>query len=97
MQIFSCISVYFTNIFPSSLYPDINTLDWGSANLLAVALGSVVYVWNADTSSIKELYRTGFTSQYNTAVKWDQSGRLLAVAKSDGEIQVRVVQYPLQW
>ena len=27
----------------------------GSANLLAVALGGVVYVWNADTSSIKEL------------------------------------------
>ena len=64
-----CISVYFTNIFPSSSYPDINTLDWGSANLLAVALGSVVYVWNADTSSIKELCRTGFTSQYITAVK----------------------------
>ena len=28
----------------------------GSANLLVVALGSVVYMWNADTSSIKELY-----------------------------------------
>ena len=55
-----------------------------------MALGSVVYVWNADTSSIKELCRTGFTSQYITAAKWDQSGRLLPVATNDGEIQVEL-------
>ena len=91
-MLYKCI--FHKYIFASSSYPDINTLDWG--NLLAVALGSVVYVWNADTSSIKELCRTE-SSQHITAVKWDQSGRLLAAATSDGEIQVRVVQYQLPW
>jgi cell division cycle protein 20 (cofactor of APC complex) len=27
----------------------LNLLDWSSNNILAVALGSAVYLWNADT------------------------------------------------
>lgn len=33
----------------------LNLLDWSSENLLAVALGRTVYIWNAETGDINEL------------------------------------------
>lgn len=34
---------------------DLNLVDWSSSNILAVALGSTVYLWNAGTGQIEEL------------------------------------------
>ena len=35
----------------------LNLLDWGANNVLAVALGRTVYLWNAATGGIEELYQ----------------------------------------
>lgn len=33
----------------------LNLIDWGSTNQVAVALGCVVYLWNADSGDIQQL------------------------------------------
>ena len=37
----------------------LNLVDWSSQNILAVALESSVYVWNATTSTVQELCDVG--------------------------------------
>jgi len=37
----------------------LNLVDWSSQNILAVALDSIVYVWNATTSTVQELCDVG--------------------------------------
>ena len=67
---------------------DINTLDWGHSNSLAVALGNTLYIWKSDSGSITELYQTPFPDDYITSVQWDPNGNYLAVGTSDCEVQV---------
>jgi cell division cycle protein 20 (cofactor of APC complex) len=66
----------------------INTLDWGSSNSLAVALGNTLYIWKSDTGSITELYRTQFSEDYITSVQWDPDGHYLAIGTSDCDVQI---------
>ncbi|KAK7295491.1 hypothetical protein RJT34_18400 [Clitoria ternatea] len=35
----------------------LNLLDWGSSNVLSIALGNTVYLWNASNCSTAELHR----------------------------------------
>lgn len=37
----------------------LNLVDWSAQNILAVALESIVYVWNATTSTVQELCDVG--------------------------------------
>lgn len=50
----------------------LNLLDWSSSNLLAVALGQSLYVWNATTSEITKLLE--FDGVPITSVAWMGSG-----------------------
>lgn len=50
----------------------LNLLDWSSSNLLAVALGQSLYVWNATTSEITKLLE--FDGVPITSVAWMNSG-----------------------
>ena len=36
----------------------LNLLDWSSTNILAVGLGSAVYLWNASTCQVMYMYCT---------------------------------------
>ena len=36
-----------------------NLVDWSSQNILAVGLGSCVYLWSASTSKVTKLYDLG--------------------------------------
>ena len=47
----------------------LNLVDWSASNVLAVALGSAVYIWNACTSSVGMLCDVG-ESDGITAVSW---------------------------
>lgn len=46
----------------------LNLVDWGSTNVLAVGLGSCVYLWNANTSSVNKLCE--LPSEPVTSVQW---------------------------
>lgn len=66
----------------------LNLLDWGSSNVLGVALGPAVYLWHADTGSCDELLRLESESDYVSSVSWAKDGRHLAVGLSDSRTQI---------
>lgn len=66
---------------------DLNLLDWGSNNILAVALGSSVYLWNATTGTIDQLMELE-GSDYVCSVNWTAEGNTLAVGTFNGPVQV---------
>jgi cell division cycle 20, cofactor of APC complex len=48
----------------------LNLVDWNSQNVLAVALGTAVYLWNAGTGDIEQLMETSSEGDYITSVSW---------------------------
>eukprot|EP00180_Rhodochaete_pulchella_P000500 Plantae.Rhodophyta-Rhodochaete_pulchella.ctg13512.p1 GENE.Plantae.Rhodophyta-Rhodochaete_pulchella.ctg13512~~Plantae.Rhodophyta-Rhodochaete_pulchella.ctg13512.p1 ORF type:complete len:512 (-),score=39.28 Plantae.Rhodophyta-Rhodochaete_pulchella.ctg13512:1069-2397(-) len=66
----------------------LNLLDWNQSNVLAVALGQIVYLWNASTGSIDQLCELSNPSDYITSVAWIQDGNHLAVGTSTCDVQL---------
>lgn len=67
----------------------LNLVDWSSLNVLAVGLGSCVYLWSACTSKVTKLCDLGVSSQDSiTSVAWTQKGTHLAVGVNNGEVQI---------
>ena len=77
----------------------LNLLDWGqSSNVLAVALGPAVYLWNAGTGAISELMSVGAaaagggsaTDDYITSVSWckEAGNGYLAIGTAGADVQV---------
>lgn len=65
----------------------LNLLDWSSENMLAVALGSTVYLWDAVTSSIEELVTVDEQGPV-TSVSWAPDGKYLAVGFNNSDVQL---------
>ncbi len=65
----------------------LNLVDWSSTNILAVGLGSCVYLWSATSSKVTKLYDLG-SSDSVTSVQWSNRGNLLAVGTNSGSLQV---------
>ena len=67
----------------------LNLVDWSSLNVLAVGLGSCVYLWSACTSKVTKLCDLGGQPQDAvTSVSWTQRGTYLAVGVNRGEVQI---------
>lgn len=66
----------------------LNLLDWSSNNLLAVALGQTVYLWNATTGDIDTLMTTAGETDYVSSVSWIGQGNILAVGTESGTAQL---------
>ncbi|KAK7100259.1 cell division cycle protein 20 homolog isoform X2 [Littorina saxatilis] len=66
----------------------LNLLDWSVNNQLAVCLGGSVYLWNASTGDIKQLFQVDGPEEYIGAVSWIKEGNYLAVGTSSGEVQL---------
>ncbi|KAJ0407528.1 hypothetical protein ATCC90586_002193 [Pythium insidiosum] len=65
----------------------LNLIDWSATNVLAVGLGSVVYLWSACTSKVTKLCDLG-PSDSVASVAWSQRGTLLSVGTNSGDIQL---------
>ncbi|CAM9656511.1 unnamed protein product, partial [Ectocarpus fasciculatus] len=65
----------------------LNLLSWGSNDVLAVALGQCVYLWNAKSGDINELCSLEGEQDYVSSVSWTASGTHLAVGTAGGETQ----------
>lgn len=63
----------------------LNLVDWSSQNVLAVGLGSCVYLWSATTSKVTKLYDLGSQGSI-TSIGWSLNGACLAVGTSSGEL-----------
>ncbi|KAF4423744.1 cell division cycle 20 1 cofactor-APC complex [Fusarium acutatum] len=64
----------------------LNLVDWGSANILGVGLGSSVYMWNAQTSKVNKLCT--LDDDTVTSVSWIQKGTHLAIGTGKGLVQI---------
>jgi cell division cycle 20-like protein 1, cofactor of APC complex len=66
----------------------LNLVDWSSQNVLAVGLGSCVYLWSACTSKVTKLCDLAVSEDMVTSVAWAQRGTHLAVGTNKGEVQL---------
>lgn len=66
----------------------LNLLDWGSSNVLSIALGSTVYLWDAADGSTSELVTIDEESGPVTSVKWAPDGRHIAIGLNNSEVQL---------
>ncbi|KAF7833615.1 cell division cycle 20.2, cofactor of APC complex-like [Senna tora] len=66
----------------------LNLLDWGSGNVLAIALGNTVYLWDATTGSTSELVTVEDEDGPITSVSWAPDGRHIAVGLNNSEVQL---------
>ncbi|CAN7015649.1 unnamed protein product [Brassica rapa subsp. trilocularis] len=66
----------------------LNLLDWGSANVLAIALGHTVYLWDASTGSTSELVTIDDEKGPVTSINWAPDGRHVAVGLNNSEVQL---------
>lgn len=65
----------------------LNILDWGNNNILAIALNSTVYLWNASNGEITELFTC--ENGYISSVSWIKEGTdFLAVGTSTNQVQL---------
>lgn len=64
----------------------LNLVDWGSANVLGVGLGSSVYLWNAQTSRVNKLCT--LEDDTVTSVSWIQKGTHVAIGTGKGLVQI---------
>ena len=66
----------------------LNLIDWGSHNILAVALNSTVYLWNASSGDIQELCSCKDEDDFVSSVKYIDGGEYLAVGTNLNAVQL---------
>ncbi|KAL8463322.1 hypothetical protein ACS0TY_034105 [Phlomoides rotata] len=66
----------------------LNLLDWGSRNVLSIALGSTVYLWDASDGSTSELVTIDEEMGPVTSVKFAPDGKQIAVGLNNSEVQL---------
>ncbi|XP_020246789.1 cell division cycle 20.2, cofactor of APC complex-like [Asparagus officinalis] len=66
----------------------LNLLDWGSSNVLSIALGNTVYLWNASNGSASELVTIDEDVGPVTSVSWAPDGQHIAVGLNISHIQL---------
>ncbi|XP_059639496.1 cell division cycle 20.2, cofactor of APC complex-like [Cornus florida] len=66
----------------------LNLLDWSSSNIVAIALGNSVYLWNAANGATSALVVIDEEIGHVTSVRWAPDGVHLAVGLSNSHIQL---------
>ncbi|XP_055689335.1 fizzy-related protein homolog [Lutzomyia longipalpis] len=66
----------------------LNLVDWSNLNVLAVGLGSCVYLWSACTSQVTRLCDLHGDSNSVTSVAWNERGTYVAVGTHHGYVTV---------
>lgn len=69
----------------------LNLVDWSETNCIGVALGSSVYIWNANTSRVTKLLQLSDTNHV-CSVQWSRTGKHLAVGTKQGTVHLWDVQ-----
>ncbi|XP_053666795.1 cell division cycle protein 20 homolog [Anopheles marshallii] len=65
----------------------LNLMDWSMDNVIAVALGSSVYLWNAATGTIEMLFENE-GNDHACSLGWIHEGHILAVGTSAGTVEL---------
>ena len=65
----------------------LNLVDWSKQNILAVGLGSCIYLWSATNSKVTKLSDIGPNNRV-TSVQWSRDGNQFAVGTHTGDLQI---------
>ncbi|KAJ7964533.1 FIZZY-related 2 [Quillaja saponaria] len=65
----------------------LNLVDWSSQNVLAVGLGTCVYLWSASNSKVTKLCDLG-PHDGVCSIQWTREGSYISVGTSLGQVQV---------
>ncbi|KAG5239862.1 B-type cell cycle switch protein [Salix suchowensis] len=65
----------------------LNLVDWSSQNVLAVGLGTCVYLWTASNSKVTRLCDLGHNDSV-CSVQWTREGSYISVGTHEGQVQV---------
>ncbi|MCI25087.1 cell division cycle 20.5 cofactor of APC complex-like, partial [Trifolium medium] len=66
-----------------------STLDWGKNNILAVGLGTEIYLWNSVTADVSRLFKgQRILNDYPTSVSWSEDSKYLATGFVDSQLQL---------
>ena len=65
----------------------LNLVDWSASNVLAVGLGTCVYLWSACTSKVTKLCELDPDDSV-CSVAWTQRGTYLGIGTNSGEVQI---------
>ncbi|XP_043830561.1 fizzy-related protein homolog [Dromiciops gliroides] len=66
----------------------LNLLDWSCLNVIAVGLGTRVYLWSAATCQVTRLCELSGDGDSLTSVGWSERGKLVAVGTQKGSVQI---------
>ncbi|KAL1207457.1 Cell division cycle 20.2, cofactor of APC complex [Cardamine amara subsp. amara] len=66
----------------------LDLLDWGSANVLAIALGNTVYLWDASSCSVSELVTIDEEIGPVTSINWAPDGIRIAVGLNNSQVEL---------
>tara|TARA_R110002050_G_scaffold67051_3_gene145282 strand:- start:401 stop:1705 length:1305 start_codon:yes stop_codon:yes gene_type:complete len=66
----------------------LNLLDWSSTDLVAIAMGRDVYVWNNYTEEATKMLQLENEFDYVTSLKWHADGRVLALGTASNTVQL---------
>ena len=75
-------------ILHPTLFSDLNNLDWGKNNYVAIGLGFEVYLWSASDGSVRKLMEMSGEGEYVSSVSWSGNGKFLAIGGSNAAIQL---------
>lgn len=70
------------------IHSDLNLIDWGRLNVLAVALSEYVYLWDAALGQVVLLKKMEEENEYISSVSWSKDGHFLAIGTSDCKVEV---------
>ncbi|GMH39224.1 hypothetical protein BSKO_07122 [Bryopsis sp. KO-2023] len=66
----------------------LNLMDWSSSNILAIGLGTVIYMWNATTQEVTRLHDLAVDHDDICSVAWSRISGYLAVGTRRGIVQL---------
>ncbi|RVW35826.1 Cell division cycle 20.2, cofactor of APC complex [Vitis vinifera] len=66
----------------------LNLMDWGSSNVLALALQNTVYLWDASNGSASELVTVDDENGPVTSVSWAADGQYIAIGLNSSDVQL---------
>lgn len=65
----------------------LNLVDWSSINVLSVALGSCVYLWDANNNKVSKFCDLAPTASV-TSLNWHPKGAHISIGTSQGDVQI---------
>ncbi|XP_059075412.1 cell division cycle 20.2, cofactor of APC complex-like [Cryptomeria japonica] len=66
----------------------LNLLDWSDSNILSIALGNAVYLWDANTSTTSELLTVDNDVGPVSSVNWAPDGKHIAIGLTSSSVQI---------